>query len=161
MRKAHAAAQDLAEIISFHNTIRCRFQRPSALAHFVNENTIVRAAAVMEHHLVERARRRIPTKQKRHLQLVRDLLGPWTGNGDWPDVCMRTLFVLRHCVVHLNGRYRPRSLAPSSRSDLLPAFRRFCACVPGAKVRQGETLCLDARVVMTPILEGCRDYWPQ
>jgi len=158
MARPVRAVEDIGRIVHIHNKVRCVFSVPGPVASFVNENTVVRAAAVMEHYLERRFRRRVPVrKQKRRTE--EDLLGPWDAGADWPDVCMRTVFVLRHFIVHLGGRYRPRSLRPLSRKILLPAYRRFSRCIPAAKVRENEALCLDATNVITPILLGCRDYW--
>jgi hypothetical protein len=72
---------------------------------------------------------------------------------------VRTLFVLRHFIIHLGGRYRPRSLHDSSRKHLLPAHREFVKQIAAARVRPGKDLCLADPEVMEPLLMGCRDYW--
>ena len=164
MRRQHRAITEISQIISHHDALRCFFPHPGPTASFVNENTVVRAAAVVERHIERRARRlkRVaPGKPLRLSEAATEVLGPWGKNADWPDVCIRALLVLRHMIVHLDGKYRPGRLRPQSRMQLLPAFRRFCRCVPAARVRVGWPLSLSGAEVIRPMLEGCRDHWKQ
>jgi hypothetical protein len=145
-------------IVRTHVALRSAFRIPGTVASFINENTVVRTAAVMEHHLVRRTRRRIAVSRQKVLKL-QDLLGDWCAESDWPDTCVRTVFVLRHFIIHLGGCYRPRSLHHWSRRHLLPAYRVFAKQIEPARVKQGEDLCLADPEVMQPLLMGCRDYW--
>ena len=152
------AVEDMSRIVHIHNKVRCVFSVPGPVASFVNENTVVRAAAVMEHHLEKRLRRTVPVRQKKTFRLA-DMLGDWHAPPDYADACVRTLFLLRHFVVHLEGRYRPRSLWHWSKQHLLPGYREFVRLVPAAQVAHGEALCLSGEEVLKPLLQGCRDYW--
>jgi hypothetical protein len=158
MARVHSAQLEMGRLVQTHNLLRCAFATPGPVAHVVNENTVVRSAAAMEYHLGRRCRRRASARPKRH-PTAQDLLGDWDPQTDWPDVCMRTLFLLRHFIVHLRGRYSPRSLTPSSRRLLLPAYRRFRSVVQAARVHEGHMLNLSAAEVIEPLLLGCRDYW--
>lgn len=131
---------ELELIASIHSDIRGRLYRwPGDRAHFVNENTLVRLAAVLD------AGGRKPS-------------GKMIPRATWPEVCVRTVFLLRHMIVHLDGMYRPRKLRESSRKNLMPAFRKFRAKHTAAKVKQGEKLCLDADAVLDRLFTGCVDY---
>jgi len=154
----HRAVSDMIEIIEIHNQIRDVFKAPGKVASFVNENTIVRTAAVMEEHLTCRFRCRAPASGKKHPQLE-DLLGPWCPTADSPDICMRTLFLMRHFIVHLGGIYQPCDLMDGSKRNLLPAFQEFYRTICVATVKEGDAWCLDAKEVLTPLLQGCLDYW--
>lgn len=154
------AALDIGHIVRLHNELRDAFEFPGAVASFVNENTVVRAAATVERHLERRARRAIPVSRKKQL-VLEDMLGNWPGAAasDWGDTCVRTLFVLRHFVVHLGGQYRPRRLRDWTTRNLLPAYQEFARRIPEARVRQGRPLCLAGKEVLEPLLRGCRSYW--
>jgi len=152
------AVTDMTRIARIHDQLRSAFALPGPVASFVNENTVVRAAAAMEHHLMARVRRRVTVSCKRTLTLP-DLLGDWQANSDWPDICVRTLFVLRHFIIHLGGRYRPRALRKWSREHLLPAYQEFARRVPSARPGRGQALRLPGQEVLRPLLCGCCDYW--
>ena len=109
MARTHSAVVEMSQIAQVHNQLRRASRSPGPVASSINENTVVRVAAVMEHHLEKRFRRKVTIRQQPRPSL-RDLLGPWDAGTDWPDICMRTLFVLRHFIVHHNGRYRPHRL---------------------------------------------------
>ena len=158
MARATRALAETSRIADIHNRLRREFALPGPVASFVNENTVVRAAAAMEHYLMKRVRRRVTVSCKRILTL-KDLVGDWQANSDWPDICVRTLFVLRHSIVHLEGRYRPRSLRKWSREHLLPAYREFAKQVPHARATHGKALRLSGQEVLAPLLRGCSDYW--
>lgn len=131
---------DLKAILDVHNDVRQRlYPRPGAKASVVNENTVVRTAAILE------AAGRKPS-------------GPLAPRASSEEICIRTLFLFRHFIVHLRGIYRPRKLRTNTKRDLLPAFRRFRRQHRAAHVRQGERLCLAADAVLKPLIQGCIDF---
>jgi len=69
MARATRALAEIGRIADIHNRLRREFALPGPVASFVNENSVVRAAAVMEHHLMKRVRRRVTVRRKRTLTL--------------------------------------------------------------------------------------------
>ncbi len=134
--------QRLEFVLCMHDSSRWLVSREPGTkeGHFINENTVVRLAAMMEAVCINAPG------------------GKATHETDWPEVCVRTLFLLRNIIVHeTDGHFQPDRLTGSRKH--LPAFEKFCECHPEAEVAQGDKLRLPYREVIEPLVEGCREYW--
>jgi len=130
-------------VLCMHNKTRCLVEpNPGTPAgHFINENTVVRLAAMME-----AAGMKAPH-------------GETPDNVAWPETCVRTLFLLRNIIVHeAEGYYWEEELKLTQSRRHLPAFRKFARAHGAAEVSEGEKLGLDAQEVITPLVDGCVEY---
>ncbi len=134
--------EELRFILNMHNLVRgSLFPDADEAGHFINENTVVRVAALIEEHGLKPLppdKRQLPAKGA--------------------EVHRDTIFLLRHCILHQQGYYRPSKI---KRKDLIPAYEEFYKLHPEAKVADGKRLCLAAKEVLEPLVDGCIKYWKQ
>ena len=109
--------------------------------HFVNENTVVRLAAMMDWHKFK------PKGKKLCVDATP------------AEKTVRVLFLFRHLVVHNGGRF---DLSGPKRTDAeRDSYDWFGAEHSAAKVSQGCMLCLSEPDVLVPLIEGCVEYWSE
>jgi len=108
--------------------------------HFVNENTIVRLAAMMEWQESKPS-------------------GMLSANATSAEKTVRVLFLFRNLIVHNGGRF---DLSGPKRTDAeRDSYDWFGAEHSAAKVSQGCMLCLSEPDVLVPLIEGCVEYWSE
>jgi len=133
-------------VINMHNALRWMYPAPrTPQAHFVNENTILRLAAMMEG---EELKGRTLKPE-----------GPLSDDATRGEVSVRVLFLFRNLILHADGRLALR--AKHVKTSQRDAYRRFCEGWGLTCQQEGETLCLDATRVMVPLATGCREYYLQ
>ena len=127
----------IAPLLDVHNRIRTKlFQEPGPEGHLINENLVVRMAAVAE----------VLRLKPRSDRLPRD----W-GHG---DIGVRVLFFFRDLILHRDGRLDTRA----SRGVYKQAYDRFCDRCPDARVKEGEQLRLPGQPVLTELLADVTSY---
>ena len=132
---------ELEHVVKMHNLLRGTCLKPSTdEGHFVNENTIVRLAAMMDWRECK----------------------PLTKMGDdatRAEKTVRVLFLFRNLIVHNGGRF---DLSGPRRTDAeRDSYQWFAEECSAAKVREGSVLRLPADEVIMPLIEGCVEYWSE
>jgi len=142
---AHGFEARLRFVLNMQNAVRWIMYRPpdTPQGRFVNENTVLRLAAMMEAEEVKDQ----TLKPEGHL----------SENATPAEVSVRVLFLFRNLILHADGRLVLRSerVTESQRS----AYRRFCQHWGLTCLQEGEVLCQDTTRVMVPLVTGCRDYY--
>jgi hypothetical protein len=153
---AEGFTERLKTIREMHDLLRMVCLAPATPeGHYVNENTVVRLAAMME------AERLAPPKEPKCVQTLRqeeqaDYRARRFSQMSDAERTVRTLFLLRHLIVHRPaGRFLPTG---NSTYYERAAYGWFCSCHPDAKVEEGETLRLPFNTVIVPLCEGCTAY---
>lgn len=131
-------------IINMHNSLRWLYRASGTpQGHFVNENTLLRLAAMME------------TEKVRGVRLKPE--GQLSANAIPAEVSVRVLFLFRNFILHTDGclALHGKRITDSQRN----AYKRFCQHWNITSQEEGETLNLDASRVLIPLATGCRDYF--
>ena len=129
-------------VLDMHDRLRCTCPEPSTPeGRFVNENTVVRLAAMME------AQKRVKLKPSRT-----------PSQPPTPaEKTVRVLFLFRHLVLHNGGRL---DLSGRYRTDAeRRSYEWFCCQHKEAEIPEDEELRLPFDKVIRPLIEGCRSYW--
>lgn len=125
--------EDLRTIVELHNEVRSHlYAQPSAKAHMMNENTVLRLSALLEAWNCE-----APT----------DVMRRTASDG---EIAVRTLKYLRNLIIHRDHGV----FLECTGSKQWPAFEAFARKHPEAMVEIGAPLCLAGDAVLTPLLEG-------
>ena len=129
-------------VLDMHNKLRCTCPEPSTPeGRFVNENTVVRLAAMMES---EKLKPR-PKAESHHISDA--------------EMTVRVLLLFRNLILHNGGRL---DLSGSRRTcQERKSYDSFCHNHRDANVSEGEFLCLSADMVISPLVQGCINYWQE
>jgi hypothetical protein len=150
--------QQLLFVLRIHNSIRklCGFEAGTDEGHFINENTVVRLAAMMEDRKPTLKPRGLPKGFNERPKDSQDayISGVFEKASD-AERSVRTLFLFRNLIVHAGGRF---DLGTTARLPL-PFYQWFCCKYKVPPVGEGCKLVLAGFEVITPLVEGCVGYY--
>jgi len=138
-----------------HNTLRLTCPEPGTPeGHFVNENTVVRLAAMME--IPELKLRDGPRRPRCVPKEQREAWRKESFGAMLPaEKAVRVLFLFRHLILHAAGVLRLDGRRGKWEEW---SYDWFCDQHGDARVREGEELRLPADAVITPIIDACEEY---
>jgi hypothetical protein len=144
--KEASRMSDFKDRLSFvgcmHNKLRAVCpQSGTPEGHFVNENTVVRLAAMMDAQKLQPKGKALPA-----------------GASD-AEKTVRVLFLFRHLILHKRGRMELSSCRRTQAEK--DSYEWFCQKHSAARVCEGEALRLPADTVISPLVKGCIQYFQE
>ncbi len=148
--------EQLDFVLAMHNRLRLTSLEPGTPeGHFVNENTAIRLAAMMEGQCLKP-----PSEPKckglgeHEREAAQE---SWFDDLTDAERAVRTLFLFRNLIVHNRGHLELTSIHRTWAESRSYAW--FCDQHRDARVAEHNLLCLSADSVITPLVNGCREYW--
>jgi hypothetical protein len=130
----------LEQIIEIHGMIRNVYPDTSPEGHFINENTVLRVASLLELYDFKPSR----------------TLNDDCAAANEYDVCVRALFFIRDTVMHSGGN--ASKLYKKDKNERLKILNEFYRRHNLPTITLDDRPYLGGKEALTPLINGCIEY---